>query len=897
MKKQNSQKGVLLLCTLIIMVILSVALMVGVWRMNSSVSTTKRAIWDIKAYWATKAGNTIAADGCLRSREWPNKDFQNTFNNYKVKHENTVIKGEDTTCDASFSIYYINHLYNDRNKNFSSNNVAEVSLQPIFNEMKIKYLNKDIIYQAKKTDYDTTVALYKESIAEYKDALKEYQVAVENNTADTNAKKNTMLSKKADMIYALLQMQNQRDAMCSCITQELYALTVGKSGPYISGMELVYGINPTISSDQNGIIQNSMSSQQASSASAATFVSGTLKVSTNKKLRVNQANGSRPCIIAKEVDISNGGNPPNPDDTVAIDIGNGTIFTNKCTINNQSIIPGYTNSNLLKYGINVFPLDKINLDVAQVKEEQSNIQYVIPSGTFCFIQIPEQYTEEEFRATCDSVKELYFGPSDFHDLYVHVVGDLLGAVFDLVTIDFRGVQSDRIVAKYCENNFDANAIFDEYFSKQIDDLGDELSWYEKPFKGKIKKNYRNYLIAHINSLMESYVGETKRKSTYGTYEPFFIPSGYLGINGKLDYKNLQEFRNRSSLNFSYQNLTKSRIYSDFADSINDHIDIKTENTRISNVITGLLGLNDVDEVEERRRLQNNFENNLQKNKTDYLVCKKLKTKDNGGYLNVIEKLPEYKFAVDDTSSKFPCSIAEKLSFTSNENELTMTIANQFKCKDFTTWKDGFFNFATFERTGNYYYGTAKDRRAGIEFDPESTTNSITATSIDIKGTVGGTGSLRTTTGDIIFEAIGSGIDQKENYVAILSGGDITLNRVSATNLTWNANDESENIENQRNYCTYRGVFHSQGNIKIYGSGINRFSLRGTIICGKDMTVTGIDDFIITYDPNLSSIMLNYINGWNDTFEYMEEILDKQAELEQHDEHPITTGTFKYFNRI
>ena len=124
MKKQNSQKnsqkGVLLLCTLIIMVILSVALMVGVWRMNSSVSTTKRAIWDIKAYWATKAGNTIAADGCLRSREWPNKDFQNTFNNYKVKHENTVIKGEDTTCDASFSIYYINHLYNDRNKNFSS---------------------------------------------------------------------------------------------------------------------------------------------------------------------------------------------------------------------------------------------------------------------------------------------------------------------------------------------------------------------------------------------------------------------------------------------------------------------------------------------------------------------------------------------------------------------------------------------------------------------------------------------------------------------------------------------------------------------------------------------------------------------------------------------------------
>ncbi len=897
MKKQYDQKGIILLCTLVIMVILSMSLMVGVWRINSSVSSTKRAIWDIKAYWATKAGNTIAADGCLRSREWPNKELLSSFLNYKIKHENNVITGEDETWDGSFSIYYINHLYNNYEKNFSSDHVAEVSLQPIFEEMKIKYQNKDTIYQVKKAEYDNTLNYYKNAVAEYKDAVKEYQTAVENNAANKEAKQKIMFTKKDYMISALLQMQNHRDEMCGCITQELYALTVGKSGPYISGMELVYGINPTISSDQNGITQDSMSSQQSVSASAAAFVSETLDITTNKKLRVNQASGSRPCMIAKKVKISNGGEAPNPDDTVAIDIGNGTIFTNKCTINQQDIVPGYTNSNLLKYGINVYPLDKIDLKVAQVKEEQSNIQYLIPSGTFCFIQIPEKYTEQEFRATCDSVKELYFGPSDFHDLYVHVVGDLLGAVFDLVTIDFRGVNSDTIETKYCEDKFDADKIFDEYFSKQIDDLGDELSWYEKPFKRKIKKNYRNYLIAHINSLMESYVGETKKSSIYGEYEPFFIPSGYLGINGKLDYKNWQEFFTHSSLKFSYQNLTKSRIYSDFADSINDHIDIKTENTRISNVITGLLGLTDVDEVEERRRLQNNFENNLQKTKTDYIVCKKLKTKDQGGYLNVIEKLPEYKFAVDDQSSKFPCTIAEKLSFTSNENELTMTISNQFKCKDFTTGKDGFFNFATFERTGNYSYGTARDRRAGIEFDPESITNSITATSIDIKGTVGGTGSLRTTTGDIIFEAIGSGIDQKENYVAILSSGDITLKRVSATNLTWNAEDESENIENQRNYCTYRGVFHSQGDLKIEGAGINRFSLRGTIICGKNMTVTGIDDFIITYDPNLSSIMLNYINNWNDTFEFMEDILDKQEELALHNDQPITTGTFKYFNRI
>ena len=766
MKKQNSQKGVLLLCTLIIMVILSVALMVGVWRMNSSVSTTKRAIWDIRAYWATKAGNTIAADGCLRSREWPNKDFQNTFNNYKVKHENTVIKGEDTTCDGSFSIYYINHLYNDRNKNFSSNNVAEVSLQPIFNSMKQKYQEKDDLYQNRKSDYDSALVQYKEAVAEYKQAVAEYKTALANNSEAEKKKEKEMLAKKSDMIYALSIMQNKRDAMCNCITQELYTLTVGKSGPYIAGMELVYGINPTILSDQNGIVQDNMSNHEAVKASAAAFVSGTIDITTNKILKINQSSGSRPCMIAKEVKISNGGKLPNPDSSEAIDIGNGTIFTDKCTINTQEITPGHTNSNLLKYGINVFPLDKINLKVAQVKEENANIQYTLPSGTFCFIEVPDKYTEEEFRATCNSVKELYFGPSDFKDLYIHVGENLLGFFLDLVT--FSGVTSDGIETKYCEDNFNADAIFNEYFSAQIDDLGDSLDFPNSLFKGKIKKNYRNYLMAHINSLIESYVGETKKKSTYGTYEPFFIPDGYLGISGKLDYKDWKELLNAlkegsyGSFYFSYQNLTKSRIYSDFADSLDQHTGISTENTRVSTVITGLLGLSGVDEVEERRRLQDNFENNLQKNHTNYYVCKKIETKDTGGYLNVMEKLPDYKFGVDDESCKFPKNIAKKLSFTSNTNELTMTIADQFKSKNLTTGEDGFFNFATFERTGDYSYGTAKDRRAGLEFDQSNVKSSLTATSIDIKGTVGGTGSLRTTTGDIIFEAIGSGISQKEN---------------------------------------------------------------------------------------------------------------------------------------
>ena len=44
--KRKKQKGVLLLCTLAIMVILSVLLMVGVSRMQSTAMLTKRTVWE-----------------------------------------------------------------------------------------------------------------------------------------------------------------------------------------------------------------------------------------------------------------------------------------------------------------------------------------------------------------------------------------------------------------------------------------------------------------------------------------------------------------------------------------------------------------------------------------------------------------------------------------------------------------------------------------------------------------------------------------------------------------------------------------------------------------------------------------------------------------------------------
>ena len=56
------KRGIVLLCTLAIMIILSVFLMTAVYYTHSSIMVTKRVIWDIKSYWAAEAGNTVAAD-------------------------------------------------------------------------------------------------------------------------------------------------------------------------------------------------------------------------------------------------------------------------------------------------------------------------------------------------------------------------------------------------------------------------------------------------------------------------------------------------------------------------------------------------------------------------------------------------------------------------------------------------------------------------------------------------------------------------------------------------------------------------------------------------------------------------------------------------------------------
>ena len=868
---KRKQKGVLLFCTLVIMVILSVFLMVGVYRMQSSTMVTKKAVWEIKSYWAARAGNTIAADGCLRSRRWPDTVDPNAFlksaGGYTIAKNGSMVIGRDDSSDSAFSIYYINHLLSNPSKKFSSENVLETALQKKLDDMKTKYDDRD---------------------AEYNKAWAEYIAAKTAN-------------KMADMNKA-------RDKMYDFLVQELYALTVGKSGPSICGLEFIYGLNT--GGNVNKIRDNEASpavdptGPSRVSVTAAVRVNGAMNVTTNNLLHVDQTVGSRPSLIANSVSISSVKNSdkPNSYGAQAVDMGEGTIFTNTCSINGQPITPSYSSSNISSFGVNVFPLNNTDLSVGQPK--QIPTETAIPSGTFCFIQMPDSYSEEEFRATCASVKELYFDPDDFYDLYIKPHDDALGKLVELVSnaldlITFTGIKSDSIDMTHCNlSEQKAYEIFEEYFKDRIEEVGDKCHWASE---SDAKTNYRNYLYAHLNTLINSYTKATLTEdSTYGEYEPFFIPAGYLGVNGKLDYDNWNDFISSimngtyGSLYFSYQNLTKSRIYSNFADSLDEHTGIKTENTRLASLFKGLFTAG-VDEAEEKSRLKSNFESKLQKEHGDYYLCKKIDTKD--GYINVMEKLKDYQFGTDDKSRKLKNDVAQKMSFISNKEALLMKIDTSLGVED-----NGFFNFATFERKeDNYSYSSAQNRRAGIVFNKNAENENVSkcgikAKEIDIKGTVEGTGTLQSTNGDIIFEAVGSGLEQDDNYVALLANGNIKLKQVSAGNAILSWGDK---------ISRYRGVFQSTGNLKIEGKDLRTFSLVGTVICGGNMDVEGVDNFYITYDPKLSGIVLQYIdNAWTDTFDYMEEAIenDPYEETSYEDNNPsdnnyVYSGTFKLFNRI
>ncbi|MBR0519156.1 hypothetical protein IJJ97_05135, partial [bacterium] len=646
----KKHRGIILWCTLVIMVILSVLLMVGVYRMQSSVMVTKKAIWEIKSYWAGRAGNTLASEGCLKSRSWPNKELLTNAGGYNIEKIGSVVKGYDEASDASFSIYYINHLFSNPDKKFFSDNVAETALQKNFDKMKAKYEKQDQLYLT---------------------ALSAYKTA----TTDKNTK---------DLYKYLIQ--------------ELYALTVGKSGPSICGLEFIYGLNTGVVLDNSSSSSSEGSelSQEAKAitATAAVRVGGTMNITMSGVLNVDQTVGSRPCIVASNFILNNGGGSPGPYGPVAIDIGEGAIFTNSCTINKKDIEPKYASSNLTNFGINVYPIgENFSLSINDSYAIPDGL--TIPSGTFCFIELPKKekgYNEKEFTATVDGLSKLYLSADQFWDIYfTQMFADealdslmksfLLGKgplkkLIDIITSD-DGTDSIKVNDEYCDGSYNAKDLFDKKFDgdngifetgfKKIDSSGGIVGKIitlvtKNAFKKKLRKEYKKYLVERIDNSIKQYTEDVSH-GKYKEYEPFFIPDHYLDIHGSLENW-------YSNLNLSYETMTKARIYGDFAKAVDAETPTDVSSNFLTKVVTSFLSL-EPNSDDEKNILKDNFNNLKQVQSSAYLS--KTVTCGDGGYLNVIEKMSDYTFGQDTTSYKFPVYKAKELSFVSDNKELLMNI--------------------------------------------------------------------------------------------------------------------------------------------------------------------------------------------------------------------------------
>ena len=294
-KRRQRLRGMILICTLIIMVILSVFLIVGVYRMQSSTMVTKRAIWDIKSYWSAMAGSTLASDGCIRNYRWPEEGLLKKAGSYVVNMDgNKIVKAVDEDNSSSFSIYYKSKLLNAE---IVSASPSEVSLQEHFNGVSLETLNSD--------------------------------------------------EEKG----------------------EIYCLSVGKSGPMVCGLELVYGLyyNPNLFGKAIGekniqVNQSSMQKSSAVSAAAAIYVQNDLKANLKDLFEIKQDNGTRGCIVVGgNVEIEGGGGKCDPYGNGPLSIEEGAIFLGgnltsaerNLKINGTDIKPD-VNSNVTNYSFAVY---------------------------------------------------------------------------------------------------------------------------------------------------------------------------------------------------------------------------------------------------------------------------------------------------------------------------------------------------------------------------------------------------------------------------------------------------------------------------------------------------------------------------------------------------------------
>lgn len=824
MKKLKNQRGILLLCTLVIMVILSILLMVGVYRMESSVMVTKKAIWEIKSYWAAKAGNTIAADGCLKSYNWPNIDVHptninrgfvtragklNTDENYSITKNGNVVIGIDRTSDSSFSIYYKNHISGSTSSTVPSEDVL-----------------------------DTT---FNNAVAE---------------------------------------------------SGEFYALTAGKSGPYISGLEFLYAIDKKCTNYINPEVQQSnMDYGQATSAAAAIYVEKDLTATLDQKLTITQNNGTRGCIVSGgTVSITGSGGKPDNWGSGPVNLDEGAIFANSVTLNEQPIKPSYQSNNLINYSLSVYPNPTVEVNIPPLNKINGK---TVPSGTFCFFEMPNEYVRTEYEETINSMMSMYLHPDQFYEIYAQDFTD------DNFQNIYNSIKDNDITVTNCsDGTFDCKQIFndkfdnirvlkdgnslnlDDYFKELAEDensnlgfLEGALSWLKSLFTSDeeemtpehkatiLKALYKNYLISKINCSISDY----RTQAGKSKYEAFFIPQGNAGINTNIHNDNI---------NTSYYSITRARVIGNLKEYC-ESSDLYSSSTMI-NVYDGLSTNLSTRIEEEKVKYKENI-NKIVEYYPDSYYTDKVNVQD--GDMFVLNKLSEFDFNSHTTADKFT-DAKNYISFDKENLEMCVN------CDLEVT--EGIFNFATFERRGDTSgmeshahtylgdYKQADNERAGIKL---LSNGSLTAPVIDILGFVYGRGYIQSTTGDVIFEAVGSGISSgAEDKVSILSNNNIKIkhNNTGASGGTAN----------------FKGILYAKNQIEVQVADDNiGFNITGTVICNS-MNFNA-RSLTVKYDPELSGIIISkFVPNWEEQKEELNRAIEEGNSI-----YTLNPGHMKYFNRI
>ena len=839
MKKQKQQKGMLLLCTLVIMIILSIFLIAGVYHVQSSTMVTKRAIWEIKSYWGARAGNTLAADGCLRSVKWPNSECLDTAGGYTITKDNETdaVKGSSNT-DCNFSIYYKNKLLSTQN--ILSHSPSESNFSDNFNNVN---------------------------------------------------------------------MANQG---------EIYCLTAGHSGPSTVGLELLYHCKyiGNFVNDSNTFNQKTMTQPESISASAAAYSIGSMDITVTNQVHIKNSGSdntadTRPSIISKGVIKINGAGEANEYSSGPLDMAEGVIFAEKLILNNtQEILPTNTNSNLVNYNINVFPPNGVEIDKSKIQGVRTTDTTTVPSGTFCFIEIPKRYTYNEFKLTVDGLMGSYLDPAQFYDVYFNeIAGDAIEDFFNsLGNLIFGSSEEDPDYIDTNDginfNNSILSGDGEDYFQTKFSDkfntgfsemqegksiLGNiALSFNENKFR----ESYRRYLRTRINNSITKY----RNTTDVSNYEPMFIPDGYAGIDEIKEFENIyldDMVTLKDNLKLNFETFTNARIYSDLSDELKTINEGEGGSHSGSNLIVAFLQGTGIFENEEAKRQSEiqHIRNNLQNLKWDDIfssddiyIVEKLPDSN----LNVLHKMSEYNASTTSFSQhnefKTNANILQKISFENGDNSLKMKIDGNIKT-------NGFFNFATFERnTSLNKYRQATHKRSEVQLKELGDGSIMANDSIAIKGVINGNGHLISQHGNISFE-VGSGIDAgAENKVAVIAkNGDIKLLRNSAT-FSAEAHDNDA-------ISSFKGVFFCD-NLKINARQCSEFHLEGIII-SNGIIVKNLDDLFIDYNPTVSAIVLSSLEGWNTSVTDYTSIETQIANSSNDDgrKEYITTGTFKFINRI